>query len=354
MDISSFINSKDIREYHKKIGYEYNSLEAAWLVSQCRRLTLKERHEAWKWIIDNMPDQIIGTGRKRKPYYGKSLFKILASYMCMQKQFIDEFKSDNDEWLYAYKPYYRDYYGTMTTNGYIGLFTGWDKCVEYIIKNEEPEDTKRIEVGRGFLNEPDSFKLNGTIEINLSGQIMDVLDISAGFGEDDENLCDLEGFFEDLWFEFPVPFKPGDIVCLKDYSNNPRQPIVLTDIVFPSGWDHDEWRKKREFGDSSDMLIWGYQMGESFSGERGSDGYFGIVFDSWWNYMDVEYYPLELTGCNRPLKPVSSWLKGELGDDVALLVAAYHRIMMEEVLSRTFPNMITEERLRLAGLSGGD
>ena len=66
--------------------------------------------------------------------------------------------------------------------------------------------------------------------------------------------------------------------------------------------------------------------------------------------MDVEYYPKELTGCYRALKPVSSWIKGELGEDVALLVAAYHRIMVEEEMSRSFPNMITEEGLRLAGL----
>lgn len=59
MDITSFINSKDIREYHKQIGYEYNSVEAAWLVSQCNSKTLEQKHEAWLWIIDNMPDMEI-------------------------------------------------------------------------------------------------------------------------------------------------------------------------------------------------------------------------------------------------------------------------------------------------------
>lgn len=348
MEFADFINSKDISEYHKKIGYEYNSLEAAWLVSQCRRLTLKERHEAWQWIIDNMPDQIVKNGKERNPYFGKSLHKTLTSYMMMQKLFINEFKYDSGDWHYAYKPCYRDYYVTTTLNAYIGSFTSWEKCVDYIIKNEEPEDTKRIKIGRGSLNDPDSFKLNGTIEIDLSGQL-----ISADFGDDDENFRYLDRFFEDMWFEFPVPFKPGDIVCLKDYTINPRHPIVLTDIVFPGGWDHDEWRKNRECGDSSDMLIWGYYIGDSCSGECGTDDYFGILSDSWWNYMDVEYYPKELTGCYRALKPVSSWIKGELGEDVALLVAAYHRIMVEEEMSRSFPNMITEEGLRLAGLMKG-
>lgn len=351
MDFSDFINSNDIREYHKKIEYQYNSLEAAWLVSQCQCVTLKEKHEAWQWIIDNMPDQIISVGKERKIYYGKSLHKILASYMHMQKLFVDEFISDNEEWLYAYKPSYRDYYGSSSTIGCIGFFTSWEKCLESIFVNENHEDTKHIVVGRGRFNEPDFFKHNGIIEIDLFGRIINVVDISAGFGEDDENLCNLERFFEDLWFEFPVPFKPGDVVCLRDYSNNPMQPIVLTDIVFPGGWKQDDWRKNHECGDSSDMLIWGYYIGESFSGESGTEDYFGILTDSWWNYMDVEYYPQDLTGCYRALKPISSWVKGELGDDVALLVAAYHRIMLEEENARTIPTMYTNEGMKLAGLT---
>ncbi len=42
MDITNFINSKDIREYHREIGYQYNALEAAWLVYQCDSITLEE------------------------------------------------------------------------------------------------------------------------------------------------------------------------------------------------------------------------------------------------------------------------------------------------------------------------
>lgn len=32
MDIFRFINSKDIREHIRSIRYEFNSLEAAWLI----------------------------------------------------------------------------------------------------------------------------------------------------------------------------------------------------------------------------------------------------------------------------------------------------------------------------------
>ena len=56
MDIFQYINSKDIRAHLESIGYRFNALEAAWLVYQCHTATMKEKHAAWREIIDTMPD----------------------------------------------------------------------------------------------------------------------------------------------------------------------------------------------------------------------------------------------------------------------------------------------------------
>jgi hypothetical protein len=56
-----------------------------------------------------------------------------------------------------------------------------------------------------------------------------------------------------------------------------------------------------------------------------------------------------LKGYNRILKPVSNWLKGELGDSLDLLLAGYHRIVMEEYLAGTVPVLYTKEGLKSAG-----
>lgn len=55
-EITNYINSKDIAEYLRNLDYRFNSLEAAWLIYQCRRLTLEEKHCAWKNLIQTMPD----------------------------------------------------------------------------------------------------------------------------------------------------------------------------------------------------------------------------------------------------------------------------------------------------------
>ena len=41
MDITDFINSRDIREYHREIGYEYDSLEEAFHCYKKFRVRLK-------------------------------------------------------------------------------------------------------------------------------------------------------------------------------------------------------------------------------------------------------------------------------------------------------------------------
>ena len=54
------------------------------------------------------------------------------------------------------------------------------------------------------------------------------------------------------------------------------------------------------------------------------------------------------------MKPISAWLKGELGDDPELMLTAYHRIMLEEALSQTVPCLYTNEGLQKVGLPERD
>ena len=87
MDISRFVNSRDIREHLQTINYEFNAMEAAWLVYQCANATIEERHTAWAWIIENMADM---EGIERPNcIYRKSLHDTLRRYMAMENEFLD-------------------------------------------------------------------------------------------------------------------------------------------------------------------------------------------------------------------------------------------------------------------------
>ena len=84
MDITNFINSRDIRDYHRQIAYKYSALEAAWIVYCCRDISVKQKHEAWNWIIDNMPDCMVSTGRIHNCFHGKSTHKVIAERIYRQ------------------------------------------------------------------------------------------------------------------------------------------------------------------------------------------------------------------------------------------------------------------------------
>ena len=94
MDISRFVNSRDIREHLRSINYEFNAMEASWLVYQCVNTTIEERHIAWAWIIENMADMEVI--ERPNCIYRKSLHDTLRRYMAMQNEFLDEFLSTED------------------------------------------------------------------------------------------------------------------------------------------------------------------------------------------------------------------------------------------------------------------
>ena len=79
MNIFHFINSRDIREYLKKQSYAFTSLEAAWLIYQCRSATIKEKHAAWQEIVEMMPDCEIAERPHTTPH--NSLHQFLKEYI---------------------------------------------------------------------------------------------------------------------------------------------------------------------------------------------------------------------------------------------------------------------------------
>ena len=76
----------------------------------------------------------------------------------------------------------------------------------------------------------------------------------------------------------------------------------MTEIA-TSGMPEDNVCRLKKNGDKTDMNAWGY-----FLNEDGSF-YEEVTF----NYMDCEYYTDELIGKKKILKPLSQYVKGELG-----------------------------------------
>lgn len=328
MDIARFINSKDIREHLINIGYKFNSLEAAWLIFQCKSASIEEKHNAWNELIKTMPDCSIPERMNTVPQ--DSLHAFLKKYMELEDKLVNEFYDNKYTDTYNdYKPYvykfeyiYKDglKYDRET------VFSCFDALYESIM--EPDEDVVSIRCTKMQVDRLNSW------QVAYLTPSFDILSLDPGRFEnkDDEDIY--WGVFEGLWFEFPTPFHKGDIVWDPSHPEGfCGGPFVMTDIT-------PEFAREstRKDGDNTDMNAWGYFLND--------DG--RVYHEVMWNYMDLEFYRGELSGYRRILTAFSNYVKGEI--DAALLCEGYHNILSEEDAKQKRPNIYTEKGLYLAGI----
>ena len=324
MNVLRFINSKDIREYLKTINYEFNSLEAAWLIYQCKNITIKEKHTAWRELIKIMPDCEIHERMNTEPQ--KSLHMYLRKYIHYEENILEEFFTSTENWIYTVEWLEQDtwftsdkFYKTFEKAQYefFEEFKDWEEKYVYKITKHKIESKQYITVHFDKNNVPYDYAIR----------------------EYPKELTEaLYGVFDGLWFDFPTPFKKGDILCQydldgKETSGFCRGPFVMKGIT------PDNVREStRKNGDASDMNAWGY-----FQDPDGT-----IYYEVMHNYMDLEYYRGELTGKRRILKALSNFIKGKI--DIELMCRAYHYLMCDEYMKDSIPRVFTDEGLKLAGV----
>ena len=329
LDAFEFINSKDIKEHLKNLNYKFNSLEVAWLIYQCKHISIDEKHKAFRQLIDTMPDCEIP--ERTNTVYKPSLHAYLKEYIIAENDLLNRFIKDNRNCFFEWFHY-------DTNSG------GWlpsDKChytFEECFKNaiwfnteyglerfgcEKFKVTKR-EIGNIYSVEV-LFILEKVYSYTINGDIYD-------------NHKVLHEVFDGLWFDFPTPFKKGDILCEYNIDGSEtagfcKGPFVMTAITPEKT---NRWARKS--GDVSDMNAWGY-----FIDDNGK-----IYSEVMWNYMDLEFYHGNLNSKKRILKALSNFVLGEI--DIALFSNAYHYVLFEELAKDNKPQGYIREGLSLAGV----
>ena len=317
MDIFRFINSRDIREYLKSQNYPFTSLEAAWLIYQCRCATIKEKHEAWQELIQTMPDCAVA----ERPHTARheSLHQFLKEYIRTEDEILDWFFRDEKDAIYNCEFWE---YAMWCPGG--EYFDSFQKCLKAYTDRRLGKMTFKI-----------------TKEIVNSGQSTCVV-----FSADNEPLKFdtswypeggdeiLYGVLGGLEFDFPTPFTKGDILCESEvYEMNPSlraDLFVITDLPACS--------KNESYRDGCRMKVWGFFL--KYDGT--------LQYEDMYNYMNLEYFRGELSGKKRILKALSNHIKGEI--DVGLFANAYHKILCEEYAKSQNPWNITSEGLAAAGI----
>lgn len=98
MNIYQFINSKDIRTHCEKIAYQFNAVEAAFLIHHSRLHSIAEKHAAWQELIRTMPDMPIKPRKACKGFDSVHLF--LQQYMSLENALLQKFFASQENYVY--------------------------------------------------------------------------------------------------------------------------------------------------------------------------------------------------------------------------------------------------------------
>ena len=317
MDIFRFINSRDIREYLKSQNYPFTSLEAAWLIYQCRCATIKEKHEAWQELIQTMPDCAVA----ERPHTARheSLHQFLKEYIRTEDEILDWFFRDEKDAIYNCEFWE---YAMWCPGG--EYFDSFQKCLKAYTDRRLGKMTFKIT--KQILNS------DQCTYVIFSADNEPLKFDTSWYPEGGDEI--LYGVLGGLEFDFPTPFTKGDILCESEvYEMNPSlraDLFVITDLPACS--------KNESYRDGCRMKVWGFFL--KYDGT--------LQYEDMYNYMNLEYFRGELSGKKRILKALSNYIKGEI--DVGLFANAYHKILCEEYAKSQNPWNITSEGLAAAGI----
>lgn len=233
MNFYRFINSKDVREYLQELNYQFTAPEAAFVVYRCSSVTLEEKISAWMEIINTMPN--CSMEERLNLIRIDSFHSFLKDYVELLKRSIENFISDDGcIYSYAYQETENnssEWYGKFET-----IFSNYEACIDYCRKEVLSEDyIDKIRVFKYAI-----YPQNRRIESITYDKNMEIEDID--FCTDNDYETGLALAFDGMCFDFPTPFKRGDILI--DYRRNKeswRRPFVLS---YVSTWNSQEMMKK--------------------------------------------------------------------------------------------------------------
>lgn len=352
MNILPFLNSRAIAEHWEKIGYAPAAEEAAFLIHKSRNRTLREKQEAYREIIETMPDVSLPE-RLHYPAV-PSLHAFLWDYMNEEDRLLERFMDPNGG-VYQFEAYSASIYGGVDQSMIYPSFSG---CVKKLRDCGRYESLVSADVTRQTFGSENPLTKD-CITVRLNAQ-MEITSVDTYDSED--RFSEWNDFFDNRWFAFPTPFCRGDIV----YSENVGHTHVGCDVFvlqelscwgskelqsngipdeksYAKGLTYYQWRDRRledlrKDGDAIDMTA-----AATF---RNPDGtlYDEVMHD----YLDLDFYREKPKGADRILIPVSNFFKGKINETE--LITATHILQTELYLDQIKQVSYTEEGLKLMGV----
>ena len=323
-----YINSETIREHLKKLDYQLTPVQCAFLVWQSQRHTLKQKHEAWRDIIETQPNCPVEERVNCRGW--DSLHAMMRGYMALEDKLLSRFHSEEDA-IYECKFWERSSFQLNAKDAPRGnecdwrtdrlRFRSFARCFEYALK-EAQEEQCRFLIHKRYLDtgsDSSSSEPYISVEYDMSGEVLECYFVGSSefyaLSEEEEDLWSES--FDGMWFDIPIPFEKGDIVCDRVSRYAKDVPFVLLGTV---PWFKKEHPSKHGtyYCDYSDMAAYGYSFDQD-------QQFFNDDFRV--DYLNLEYYTEPLKGPERLLYAYRQLERGEI--DGYLLLKIYRMLMAE-------------------------
>ena len=308
--IYKFINSRDIKKYLSDNKYRFSVPEYAFLIWQCKEISITQRHEEFQRLIDSTETSTVRTAIHPD---GWNLHKIITKYISLEKLIINRFFLEESECFYVC-----EWFENGHTVGDYNYFSKFTDAYSYAMKNMVSDNNHGFCIDKRYIDNSKSRSSKIAASYNASGDMVDI-DLTGNicdcFSEYDfDFLCNET--FTDMWFDIPIPFKPGDIVC----DRYRKIPFVITSTV---PWYRKETPSKNNKTihlTAIDMCASGYTVDDNLSIK-----YNWLSFP----YLNLEYYSGDIGDEMRILRAYSLFKKNKINGDTLVkltqLISAEHQ-----------------------------
>ena len=301
--ICQFINSKDIRQYLDEINYEFSVPEYAYLIWQCRLISIKDRHQEWQNLIDSTENCAVLTNGGQNQWY---LHDAIRKYITFENQLIERLMRPNENAFYeGIWQEDRIWTGDDGWHGGNCYFESYEEAFSYAKEYANEESVYCFKIKKNYIDNSPNHSAIIEALFTPDGEMMDIDywgETETLWKESDSDIW-FESF-DEMWFDIPIPFKPGDIVC--DYRK--QSPFVLTDTT--------QWFKKEKPGKRENWKQYLTHMDMNASGYA-YEGTTKTVRWDWcdYYYLNLEYYTNELKDGERVLAAYSQFKQGKINGD---------------------------------------
>lgn len=215
IDIYTYIDSKDIREFHKKRKTKFNPTEQAIIINKCESIGIEQKLELINTLLaDNNPNEF--TSDYCDSIYD-NVYEYVATSINYKRASLNEIKEESQEYLFTVELYEIEnghFYG-LANQGYFSTFDKAYQCIKDYCSKYGSSTTKIYSIiTRNKLNSyenPTRCIFNNTTMINIES-------------------ADDPTFFDDAEFHIDIPFSAGDIVKYNSISTGEFYGVLSCNI----------------------------------------------------------------------------------------------------------------------------